>query len=224
MKAPTLKEISCEITSNSKIALVGVSGSGKSTLAKLLVNFYSPSEGSIKYGHINYLDIDFNQLRENVTYVPQESFFFSGTILENLTFGLSDNPSFERVVDICKAVQLSSFIDQQPLRFETILEEGGTNLSGGQRQRLAIARALLKDSTILILDEATSGLDALLEHAILEYLLQLENKTILFIAHHLPIAKACDQILVLHEGELIEQGTHEQLRFNQGMYQRLWEI
>jgi ABC-type bacteriocin transporter len=224
MKAATLKDISCQIPAHNKVALVGVSGSGKSTLAKLLVSFYVPSEGAICYGKINHLDIPYQQLRENVTYVPQESFFFSGTIIENLTFGLASLPSFERVIEVCEAVQLSEFIAQQPLRFETALEEGGTNLSGGQRQRLAIARALLKDADVLILDEATSGLDTLLEYTILTYLLSLEKKTILFIAHHLPIAKACDQILVLHEGELVEQGTHDELRFNHGIYQKLWEI
>ncbi|PWI83006.1 peptide ABC transporter ATP-binding protein [Enterococcus faecalis] len=224
MKAQTLNNISCTIPPKSKIALVGVSGSGKSTLAKLLVNFYAPSEGVIRYGKMNHLDIPFQQLRKHVTYVPQESFFFSGTIVENLTFGLQEIPSFERIIEVCEAVQLSTFIEQQPLRYDTILEEGGTNLSGGQRQRLAIARALLKNADILILDEATSGLDTLLEHAILDYLLTLEDKTVLLIAHHLPIAKACEQILVLHEGKLVEQGTHDELRYNQGIYQRLWDI
>ncbi|MGL9861269.1 ATP-binding cassette, subfamily C, bacteriocin exporter [Enterococcus sp. DIV0564] len=224
MKVSTLNNISCMIAPKSKVALVGISGSGKSTLAKLLVNFYAPSEGAIRYGKLNHLDIPFQQLRDHVTYVPQESFFFSGTIVENLTFGLQKSPSFERIIEVCEAVQLNSFIEQQPLRYETILEEGGTNLSGGQRQRLAIARALLKDADILILDEATSGLDTLLEHAILDYLLKLEDKTLLFIAHHLPIAKACNQILVLHEGELVEQGSHEELRFNRGVYQQLWDI
>ncbi|WP_396029481.1 peptide cleavage/export ABC transporter [Enterococcus faecalis] len=224
MKAPTLNNISCTIAPKSKIALVGVSGSGKSTLAKLLVNFYAPSEGTIRYGKMNHLDIPFQQLREHVTYVPQESFFFSGTIVENLTFGLQNMPSFERIIEVCEAVQLNTFIEQQPLRYDMVLEEGGANLSGGQRQRLAIARALLKDADVLILDEATSGLDTLLEHAILDYLLTLEEKTLLFIAHHLPIAKACDHILVLHEGQLVEQGAHDDLRYNQGVYQQLWDI
>ncbi|MEO1768897.1 peptide cleavage/export ABC transporter [Candidatus Enterococcus ferrettii] len=224
MKLPTLIDITCTIPPNSKIAIVGVSGSGKSTLAKLLVNFYAPSEGQIRFGNVNILDIQSQELRQRVTYVPQESFFFSGTILENLTFGLASLPPFERILAVCEQVQLTSFIDQQPLRFETLLEEGGANLSGGQRQRLAIARALLQDADILILDEATSGLDTLLEHAIMQSLLQLEDKTILFIAHHLSLAKACEQILVIHEGQLVEQGTHEELRCNHGMYQRLWEI
>lgn len=224
MKAPTLSNLSCTILPHSKVALVGVSGSGKSTLAKLLVNFYPPSEGTIRYGRINHLDIPFHQLRDRVTSIPQESFFFSGSIIENLTFSLDTPPSFERIMEVCDAVQLSTFINQQPLRYDTILEEGGTNLSGGQRQRLAIARALLKDADVLILDEATSGLDTLLEHTILNYLLNLEEKTLIFIAHHLSIAKACNQILVLNDGKLVEQGTHNDLRYNQGVYQQLWDI
>ena len=224
LKSPTLKNISCVIPPHSKVALVGVSGSGKSTLAKLMVRFYNPTDGSINYGNTNHLDIGFNQLRNHVTYVPQESFFFSGTIIDNLTFGVEKTQSFERIMEVCDAVHLSEFINQQPLRYNMVLEEGATNLSGGQRQRLAIARALLKDSDILILDEATSGLDALLEQSILDNLFKLEDKTLIFIAHHLSIAKSCDKILVLHEGLLLEQGTHEELRYNHGIYQKLWDV
>lgn len=223
MKLPILKEISLKISPCSKVALVGVSGSGKSTLAKLLVKFYSPSEGSITYGDINSLDLENTTLRNHVTYVPQESFFFSGTILENLTFGLETKPTFEKILEVCQATCLIDFINEQPLRFETTLEEGGNNLSGGQKQRLAIARALLKDSEILILDEATSGLDTLLEKEILDVLLQMSKKTIIFIAHHLSIAKACDKIIVLDKGILVEQGTHQELSNQDGIYQKLLE-
>ena len=130
LKSPTLKNISCVIPPHSKVALVGVSGSGKSTLAKLMVRFYNPTDGSINYGNTNHLDIGFNQLRNHVTYVPQESFFFSGTIIDNLTFGVEKTQSFERIMEVCDAVHLSEFINQQPLRYNMVLEEGATNLSG----------------------------------------------------------------------------------------------
>ena len=224
MKESTLKNISFNIPAYSKVSIVGPSGSGKSTLAKLLVQFYTPSKGTIHYGNTDYLTINYKKLRNNVTYLTQKSFFFSGTIRENLVFGLDYKPNLTRIIEVCQAVQLYKFITQQPLQFDTFLEEGGTNLSEGQLQRLAIARALLKNSNILILDEATSALDPLLEKKVLDYLLSVKNKTLIFISHHLPIAKACDQILVIHNGQLVEQGRHKSLRFNQGIYQQLWEI
>lgn len=224
MKEPVLKNITTSLSVGEKITLVGVSGSGKSTLAKLLVHFYEPSDGNIFYHKINMKDIDPTILRDHVTYVPQESFFFHGTLLENLVFGVSKECSFERIIEVCEQAQLMEYISQQPQRFDTLIEEGGANLSGGQKQRLALARALLKDAEVLILDEATSGLDTLLEHEIMKNLKTLTSKTILFIAHHLSIAKSSDKVLVMHQGELVEQGTHEELRYNGGMYQKLWEI
>lgn len=224
IKEPVLKGITTAFYSGEKIALVGVSGSGKSTLAKLLVRFYEPSDGDIFYHKMNMKDITPTTLREHVTYVPQESFFFHGTLLENLVFGISKECSFERIIEVCEQAQLMEYINQQPQRFDTLIEEGGANLSGGQKQRLALARALLKDAEILILDEATSGLDTLLEHEIMKNLKKLKSKTILFIAHHLSIAKSSDKVLVMHHGELVEQGTHKELRHNGGMYQKLWEI
>ena len=173
---------------------------------------------------INVLDIGHEILRNHVTYVPQESFLFHGTILENLLFSSNKEVTFERIVEVCEDVQILDFVNQQDLRFDMIVEEGATNLSGGQKQRLAIARALLKDADVLILDEATSSLDPISEYNVLRNLMQLSNKTILFIAHHLSIAKASDKVLVLDQGELVEQGSHAELLEQNGLYRKLWEI
>lgn len=139
-------------------------------------------------------------------------------------FSSNKEVTFERIVEVCEDVQILDFVNLQDLRFDMIVEEGATNLSGGQKQRLAIARALLKDADILILDEATSSLDPISEYNVLRNLMQLSNKTILFIAHHLSIAKASDKVLVLDQGELVEQGSHAELLEQNGMYRKLWEI
>lgn len=223
-RAPVLKDVNIVIEPNSKTAIVGVSGSGKSTLAKLLVNFYQPNFGSISFDKINIQDIDRSFLREKITYVPQESFFFSGSILENLIFGLKKEIEFDKIIEICDFVDLTDFINSQPLRFDMQIEEGGVNLSGGQKQRLAIARALMRDSKIIILDEATSGMDTILEKKIVNNLLKIHDTTVIFIAHHLNIAKYCNQIIVMDKGESIENGTHEELLSIQGRYHELWDI
>ena len=222
MKLPALESVSVQIHGNEKVAIVGMSGSGKSTLAKLMVNFYQPSAGTICLGAMNIQDINRTALRRYITYVPQESFFFSGTILDNLTFGLSDEVSMQDVIRVCTLVKLIDFINSLPLRFNTVLDEGAGNISGGQKQRMAIARALLTNSKILILDEATSGLDALLEHEIVNNLIKLSDQTLIFIAHRLSIAQTCDRVFVLDKGKLIQSGTHEQLINSNGVYQELW--
>ncbi|MFS7401617.1 peptide cleavage/export ABC transporter [Carnobacterium maltaromaticum] len=224
MKPSVIKNISISIPFNSKIAIVGESGSGKSTLAKLLVKFYSPIEGNICFNKINIQDIDTYFLRENVIYIPQESFFFSASIYENLIFGVKESIDFEEILKVCELVNILDFINNEPLRFDTIIEEGGNNLSGGQKQRFAIARALLSDSNILILDEATSAMDAKLEKKIIEELLKIENKTIIFIVHELKIAQQCSVVLVIHEGELVEYGSHDDLILSGGKYCELWRI
>lgn len=223
-KNPILKNITTSFTSGEKIALVGVSGSGKSTLAKLLVNFYTPSQGEIIYDCKNIKNINLYALRNHVTYVPQDSFFFNGTILENLKLGASNEYDLDRIIEVCELVKIIDFINQLPLKFDTIIEEGGANLSGGQKQRLALARAVLKNSDFLILDEATSSLDTMLEYDIIQNLSKLSSQTILFITHHLSVAKISNKVLVLNQGELVEQGTHDDLRFGGGIYQKMWEI
>lgn len=219
-----LKNVSCEIEKNSKVAIVGMSGSGKSTLAKLLLNFYELQLGKIEIQGKKIQTIPKSQLREAISYVSQETFFFSGSIYENLTFGLNEVLNDEKIIWACELAQIKAYIESQPLNYQFQIEEGGSNLSGGQKQRLAIARALLKNSEIMILDEATSGLDTRSEHEIIQSLLKLKDKTIIFIAHHLSIAKACDQVLVLENGHLVESGTHDRLRSLDGVYKNLWEM
>ncbi|MBO0413603.1 peptide cleavage/export ABC transporter [Enterococcus hulanensis] len=219
-----LNNLSLKIQKNEKIAVVGMSGSGKSTLAKLLVNFYQAQEGVIKIQGQNLKSIPRIDLRNAISYVSQEVFFFSGSIYENLLFGLDREPSDEEIVRVCELAQIRKYIEELPLGYHSPIEEGAGNLSGGQKQRLAIARALLKKSDIIILDEATSGLDTRLEHDIIQNLMSMKDKTIIFIAHHLSIAKECDHVFVMENGKIVEAGTHQQLRSLNGMYENLWEM
>lgn len=219
-----LNDLSFSINSNEKVAIVGMSGSGKSTLAKLLMNFYSAEKGTIRIQGISIQNISRISLRNMIGYVSQETFFFSGSIFENLIFGLDYHPTEKQIIWACEMAQIKEYIEGLPLKFQSPIEEGASNLSGGQKQRLAIARALLKNSDILILDEATSGLDTRIEHRIIQNLMNMENKTILFIAHHLSIAKDCDQVFVLDNGQLVESGTHQQLRTLNRTYEELWKM
>jgi len=213
-----LENINLEIRQGQTIALVGESGSGKTTLAKLLLHFYSIENGEILINRNNIDDIQIEQLREKIAYVPQETFLFSGTIRENMSLGL-DGVSFKDIIEASRMVKASSFINELPLRYDTYLEENGENLSGGQRQRIAIARALLKKPDILIFDEATSNLDVVTEQAINQTIRKYcKDKTTIIIAHRLSTIKNCDQIIVMDKGKIIESGRHEELIKLDGKY------
>ena len=218
-----LKDISMNIQKGERIALVGESGCGKTTLVKLLLNFYPIEKGEILIDGNNVLDINREALRERIAYVPQETFLFSGTILENLSLGSSEI-EMEQIVEATKMARAHDFINELPLRYNTHLEENGTNLSGGQRQRLAITRAILKKPDILILDEATSNLDSITEAAI-ENTINTFSKgmTTIIIAHRLSTIKRCDKIFVIDKGEIIEQGSHQELMAQKGRYHELWQ-
>jgi ATP-binding cassette, subfamily C, bacteriocin exporter len=218
-----LKSINININPGEKIAFVGESGSGKSTLVKLIMNFYSPEKGEILINGININDIHRNTLREKIAFIPQEAFFFSGTILENLMLSAPPNTSMEDIVNACKIARAHEFINKLPLRYETILEENASNLSGGQKQRLAIARAFLKQPSILIMDESTSNLDSSAEKAILEYIYTRDDITTIFITHRLSTIMRCDRIYVMENGEIVEEGSHDELMNKQGHYYKLWQ-
>jgi len=216
-----LENIDLSIKKGQKVAFVGESGSGKTTLSKLLLHLYTAESGNILINGNNIEDIQLECLRERIAYIPQETFLFSGTIFENLTLGL-DNATMDDIIEASKMAQAHEFINELPLRYETMLEENGANLSGGQRQRLAIARAMLKKPDILILDEATSNLDSITERALDRTINEFsKDMTTIFIAHRLSTIKNCDVIYVMEKGKIIESGTHRELTELGGKYAQL---
>lgn len=218
-----LKNINMKVNKGEKVALVGESGSGKTTLVKLLLKLYKAKKGEILIDDNNIEDINLETLREKIAYVPQETFLFSGTIRENLELG-AKGVNFEEIIKASKLAKAHDFINKLPLRYNTKLEENGTNLSGGQRQRLSIVRAILKKPDILILDEATSNLDSITEKAIEETIEKTtENVTTFIIAHRLSTIMRCDKIFVMEEGEIIEFGSHKKLIEDKGKYFDLWQ-
>ncbi|CEP41279.1 peptidase domain-containing ABC transporter (plasmid) [Paraclostridium sordellii] len=218
-----LKNINMTIKKGERIALVGESGSGKTTLAKLLLNFYQCEKGEILVNDYNLLDINVEALRDKIAYISQETFLFNGTILENLMLG---NPylTYEEIIDACEKAQIHNFINSLPLRYNTLVEENGSNFSGGQKQRLSIARAILRKPEILIMDEATSNLDSITEKAIERTIHKFsEGMTTIIIAHRLSTIMRCDNIYILEKGEIKEKGNHKELLEQQGRYYKLWK-
>lgn len=217
-----LRHINLEIHRGEKIAFVGESGSGKTTLAKLLVRLYEQEKGSIKLDSSDIREFSITQIRNNISYISQNTFLFSGTIKENLLFGNSDATDYD-ISQVCKMCELEEYINSLPLKLNTRIEENGKNLSGGQKQRLAIARALLNNPEILIMDEATSNLDYITEKSIEKTINTFSgNMTTIIIAHRLSTIKDCDKIFVFRNGEIVETGNHKDLLNQKGYYYQLW--
>ncbi|VXB96795.1 Multidrug ABC transporter ATP-binding protein [Flavobacterium sp. 9AF] len=217
-----LKEVTFTAQQGQKIALVGPSGAGKSTISSLLLRFYAIDKGEILIDDKNINDYDLENLRGNMSIVPQDVILFGGSIRENIAYGKPDATE-EEIITAAKQANAFDFVNGFPEKFDTLVGERGIKLSGGQRQRIAIARALLKNPSILILDEATSSLDSESEKLVqeaLEYLMQ--GRTSIIIAHRLSTIRSADAILVLNEGKIVEKGTHKELlEIENGMYKNL---
>ena len=217
----TLTDINLTIKQGDKVSLVGVSGSGKTTLAKMIVNFFEPYKGHISINHQDIKNIDKKVLRRHINYLPQQAYIFNGSILENLTLGGNNMISQEDILKACELAEIRQDIERMPMGYQTHLSDGA-GLSGGQKQRIALARALLTKSPVLILDEATSALDVLTEKKVIDNLMSLTDKTILFVAHRLSIAERTNRVIVLDQGKIIEVGSHQELMQAQGFYHHLF--
>jgi len=223
-REPVIKNLSLEIPAGKTIAIVGSTGSGKSTLVKLLLRFYEVTSGTITVDNINLQDINLQDLRRCIGLVSQDVFLFHGSVAENIAYG-SFSANDKQIMTAAKVAEAHEFIMQLPQGYETIVGERGQKLSGGQRQRIAIARAILKNPPILILDEATSAVDNETEAAIARSLERITvDRTTIAIAHRLSTIRNSDCIYVVEYGEIVESGTHEELLEHNGIYASLWRV
>lgn len=218
----TLKDVSMQLGNGQKIALVGRSGCGKTTLSKLLLKFYTPEDGSILFNGTDINDIDAFALRSRTGCVPQRAELFSGTIRENLTLGLRDVSKGE-LDRACERSGCSEFIRRLPAGYDTFLDENGGGLSGGEMQRISIARALLRDPSFMIFDEATSNTDFITEKMVYDLIFdKLSDISMMIIAHRLSTVRRCDRIYMMDKGEIVECGTHDELMAADGPYAEMW--
>ena len=222
-QSKAIKNISLNIEGGSMAALVGHSGAGKSTILNLLPRFYDPQQGLIKIDDQDTSKVNLNSLRKNISLVSQDIILFDDTIKNNIAYAKS-NATDKEILNACKFAAADEFIDKLPYKFETLIGENGTRLSGGQKQRISIARAILKESPIILLDEATSSLDADSEEIVQNAILNLtKNKTTLVIAHRLSTIHKANKIFVIKEGQIIDSGDHEFLINNSKEYKSLYE-
>lgn len=219
-----VKNLNFTINPGETVGIAGHTGAGKSTLIKLLLRFYDVTSGAITIDNLDIRDITLNDLRRNIALVSQDVYLFHGSILENIAYGLTDAP-YAKIIQAAKSAHLDEFVRTLPQGYDTIVGERGIKLSGGQRQRLSIARAILKDAPILILDEATSSVDTETEKEIQQNLKQITaGRTALIIAHRLSTIREANRILVLRGGQLVEEGHHDDLVALNGSYADLWNI
>lgn len=219
-----LDGLSFAVKPGERLALVGPSGAGKSTIFHLILRFYDPASGRVRFDGVDLPTVDPAALRQRIALVPQDTVVFASSVADNIRFGHPD-ASDDAVKRAAEAAHAAEFIDRLPQGYDTILGERGITLSGGQRQRIAIARAILRDAPLLLLDEATSSLDAESETLVQQALTQLmQQRTSIVIAHRLATVLSCDRILVIDKGRIVEEGTHAQLSASGGLYARLAKL
>jgi len=218
-----LKNLSAKIEGGTKVGLVGISGSGKTTFLNLIPRFFNLEHGTILIDDQNINTINLNSLRKEISIVSQDVILFDDTIRSNILYG-NTSASDDEIINSCKFAAAQDFIEKLPNKYETVIGENGIKLSGGQKQRLSIARAILKDSPIILLDEATSSLDSESEAVIQKAIENLtKNKTTIIIAHRLSTIMNCDKILVFDNGQIVDEGSHEFLVKNSSIYKNLYE-
>jgi len=222
-KREALSNINLEIPSGSTLGIIGGTGSSKTTMIQLISRLYDVSSGSVKVAGVDVRDYDLDTLRNNVAVVLQKNVLFSGTIKENMRWGKSDATD-EEIKRACELAQADEFIQQFPDKYDTYIERGGANVSGGQKQRLCIARAILKHPKILILDDSTSAVDtktdALIRRAFQQ---EIPDTTRIIIAQRISSVQDCDQIIVLDKGQIVEQGNHDKLIAEGGIYKEIFD-
>jgi subfamily B ATP-binding cassette protein MsbA len=223
-ETPVLRDVTFEVAPGQLVGVVGHTGSGKSSLVSLIPRFYDPSVGTVRIDGVDLRDYKLHELRRQIAYVLQDTVLFRGTIRDNIAFGRPD-ADHDEIVEMAKLANAHEFISEMPQGYDSAVGDRGLTLSGGQRQRIGIARALIRDSPILILDEPTAALDAESEHLVMSALQRLmKDRTVITIAHRLSTIRDADKIVVLEEGRVVEEGTHNDLLTAGGRYADLHRI